>query len=199
MASLLEEEFLWRSGFQLIAGIDEVGRGPVAGPVTVAAVILRPGFSSDRIDDSKKLTAKEREYCFQLIVENALAYTIEHSSVACIEKINILQAAKRAMVRAVKKLAIQPDFLLLDAVNINLPGIAQKAIIGGDGRSQSIAAASILAKVTRDMLMKEYDRKYPQYGFAQHKGYATQVHIAALKEFGITPIHRRSFLGFLQT
>ncbi len=196
---LQEEKKLWQAGFRHIAGIDEVGRGPLAGPVTVAAVILPQDFYSERIQDSKKLSQKEREYCYQLIVEHALAYSIMHASVAVIEKINILQATKRAMAQAVKKLTLTPDFLLLDAVNISYAGIPQKAIIGGDGISQSIAAASILAKVTRDHLMLDLDQKYPQYGFAKHKGYATTQHIQALKEYGITPSHRRSFLGFLQT
>lgn len=199
ISMLSEEKFLWSAGYQHVAGIDEVGRGPVAGPVTVAAVILPQGFQSNRINDSKKLTASEREYCYQLIVDNALAYSIVHSSVAVIEKINILQATKRAMVQAVKKLQIQPHFILLDAVNIAYPGVPQKAIIGGDGLSQSIAAASILAKVTRDHLMIDLDKKYPQYGFAKHKGYATEMHIKALRDFGITPVHRRSFLTFLET
>ena len=197
MDLLSEEKKLWQSGFLHIAGVDEVGRGPLAGPVTVAAVILPQSFYSEKIDDSKKLSTKEREYCYQMILDHALAYTVVHGSVALIDRINILQATKRIMTQAVKKLSVQPHFILLDAVNINLPGIPQKAIIGGDGKSQSIAAASIIAKVTRDRLLNELDHKYPGYGLAKHKGYATSLHIQALKQLGPSHCHRQSFLGFL--
>lgn len=198
MAATFEHEsVLWKSGFQYIAGIDEAGRGPLAGPVTVAAVILPQMFTYELVDDSKKLTEKEREQCFEYITQNALAYSVVHAPVALIEKINILNATKRAMLQAAKKLTIAPDFLLLDAVNITMPGVAQKALIHGDALSISIAAASILAKVSRDRLMNDLDRKFPQYGFAQHKGYATSQHVRALRQYGPTSCHRLSFLRFL--
>lgn len=194
MAHLKEEKLLWERGFINIAGIDEAGRGPLAGPVTVAAVIMPMNFRSTKIDDSKKLSEKQREYCFNLICEKALAYSIIHASVSTIEEINILNAVKRSMVHAVRKLSIIPDFVIIDAINISLLGIPQKAIIGGDAISQTVAAASILAKVSRDRLMVEFDKKYPQYGFAIHKGYATERHAAALREHGPCPIHRKTFL-----
>ncbi|MBI4836014.1 MAG: ribonuclease HII [Candidatus Abawacabacteria bacterium] len=199
MASFQEEIALWQAGFQYIAGIDEVGRGPLAGPVTVAAVILPADFDNNTIDDSKKLSVREREYCYQDIIDHAVAYSIIHVSPRVIDKINILQATKRAMQQAVKSLSTIPDFLLLDAVNINMPGIPQKAIIAGDGISKSIAAASIIAKVIRDRLMCDLDKKYPHYGFAKHKGYATAEHIAALKQLGPAQCHRHSFLSFLDS
>ncbi len=194
MAHLKEEKLLWEKGFTNIAGIDEAGRGPLAGPVTVAAVIMPQGFRSTKIDDSKKLTAKQREYCFELICEKALAYKIIHTSVHTIEEINILNAVKLAMVHAIEQLIIVPDFIIIDGMNINFPGTPQKAIIGGDAISQTVAAASILAKVSRDQLMRDLDKKYPQYGFAIHKGYATERHVAALREHGPCPIHRKTFL-----
>lgn len=197
MAHLEHELHLWRSGYQYIAGLDEVGRGPVAGPVTVAAVILPQGFHCDLVDDSKRLSVKEREYCYDLIVEQAVAFSVVHGSVAMIEKINILNAVKRCMIQALRKLPIPPDFLLIDALNINYPGIPQLGIIGGDAISKSIAAASIIAKVTRDRLMLDLDRKYPGYDLAKHKGYATPTHIRALKLLGPAACHRPSFLGFL--
>ncbi len=196
-ASFEHEQLLWRAGFDTIAGIDEAGRGPLAGPVTVAAVILPQNFIFDLVDDSKALTESEREICFEYITKNALAYSIVHAPVALIEKINILNATKRAMVQAVKKLNIKPAFLLLDAVNITMPGIGQKALIHGDAISKSIAAASILAKVSRDRLMIDLDKKFPQYGFAQHKGYATTQHVHSLRQYGPAACHRLSFLGFL--
>ncbi len=194
MAHLKEEKLLWKRGFANIAGIDEAGRGPLAGPVTVAAVIMPINFRSTKINDSKQLTQQQREYCFELICEKALAYSIIHASVSTIEEINILNAVKRSMVHAVKKLTVIPDFVIIDAINISLPGIPQKAIIGGDAISQTVAAASILAKVSRDRLMVDLDKKYPEYGFAIHKGYATERHMAALHAHGPCPIHRKTFL-----
>lgn len=197
MASFDHERKIWAAGFQYIAGIDEAGRGPLAGPVTVASVILKPDFFHPLVDDSKKLSEKEREVAYEHIIQHALAYNVVHAPVALIEKINILNATKRAMAQSVKKLSIMPDFLLLDAVNISMPDITQKALIHGDAISISIAAASILAKVSRDRLMHQLDRKYPQYGFAQHKGYATTQHVHALRQYGPAPCHRLSFLRFL--
>jgi len=193
MSHLKEEKLLWQKGFSNIAGIDEAGRGPLAGPVTVAAVIMPINFRSTKIDDSKKLTAKQREYCFGLICEKALAFTIIHASVTTIEEINILNAVKRSMVQAVRKLTSVPDFVLIDGMNINVPGIPQKAIIGGDAKVFSIAAASIIAKVTRDRLMLKYAEKYPQYQFEKHKGYGTKLHYEMIKKHGLSPIHRKSF------
>lgn len=191
------EQKIWAAGFNYIAGIDEAGRGPLAGPVTVASVILRPDFFHALVDDSKRLSELEREEAYEHIIQHAVAYSIVHAPVALIEKINILNATKRAMAQSVKKLSVTPDFLLLDAVNISMPGVTQKALIHGDAISISIAAASILAKVSRDRLMSQLDSKYPQYGFAQHKGYATTQHVRALRQYGPSPCHRPSFLRFL--
>ncbi len=196
-ASFDHEQQIWAAGFKHIAGIDEAGRGPLAGPVTVAAVILPNNFSHPLVDDSKKLTEIERETAYEYIIKQALSYSVIHAPVSLIEKINILNATKRAMVQSVKKLSLVPDFLLLDAVNITMPGVTQKALIHGDALSISIAAASILAKVSRDRLMHQLDTKYPQYGFAQHKGYATNQHVHALRQYGPSPCHRLSFLRFL--
>ncbi len=196
-ASFLHESVLWHSGFQHIAGIDEAGRGPLAGPVTVAAVILPRDFDFPLVDDSKKLSERDRELCYDYIIEHAISYSVVHAPVVMIEKINILNATKRAMLQAVKKLNIKPDFLLLDAVNITMPGITQRSLIHGDAISFSIAAASILAKVSRDRLMCELDLKFPKYGFAKHKGYATTQHVHALLQYGPASCHRPSFLRFL--
>lgn len=197
MASFEHEQKIWAAGFNYIAGIDEAGRGPLAGPVTVASVILKPDFFHPLVDDSKKLSEEEREVAYDHIVRHAVAYNVVHASVSLIEKINILNATKRAMVQSVKRLSVMPDFLLIDAVNISVPGITQKALIHGDAISISIAAASILAKVTRDRFMHQLDRRYPQYGFSQHKGYATTQHVHALRQYGPSPCHRLSFLRFL--
>ncbi len=196
-ASFDHEQQIWAAGFKYIAGIDEAGRGPLAGPVTVAAVILPDDFFHPLVDDSKKLSEAEREASYEYIIKHALAYSVIHAPVSLIEKINILNATKRAMAQSVKKLTLTPDFLLLDAVNISMPGVTQKALIHGDALSISIAAASILAKVSRDRLMHQLDTKYPQYGFAQHKGYATSQHVHALRQYGPSPCHRLSFLRFL--
>lgn len=196
-ASFDHEQKIWAAGFKYIAGIDEAGRGPLAGPVTVASVILPNHFCHPLVDDSKKLSEAERETSYEYIIQHALAYSIVHAPVSLIEKINILNATKRAMLQSVKRLSLSPDFLLLDAVNIAMPGVTQKALIHGDALSISIAAASILAKVSRDRLMHQLDAKYPQYGFAQHKGYATSQHVDALRQYGPSPCHRLSFLRFL--
>lgn len=178
-----------------ICGIDEAGRGPLAGPVVAGAVILPKDCQILYLNDSKKLSEVKREALFLEIKEKALTYGVGIVSPAVIDEINILQATYEAMRQAVSKLSFEPEVFLNDAVII--PGIDSKnqvKIIKGDAKSVSIAAASVLAKVTRDHMMVEYDKLYPQYGFAKHKGYGTKMHTDALLEFGMTPIHRRSFL-----
>lgn len=179
----------------LVCGIDEAGRGPLAGPVVAAAVILPKDCEILYLNDSKQLTEKRREVMFDEIKEKAVAYGIGMASPARIDEINILQATYEAMRQAIAALDPQPQVLLNDAVRI--PGIAlpQVPIIKGDAKSLSIAAASVLAKVTRDRLMREYDALMPEYGFASNKGYGSAAHIEALQQYGPTPIHRRSFIG----
>jgi ribonuclease HII len=181
--------------YQHICGVDEVGRGPLAGPVVAAAVILPKECDILYINDSKKLSEKKREMLYDEIMEKAEAVGIGIVGPERIDEINILQATYEAMRIAVSKLPIQPDLMLNDAVTI--PGLTMKqvSIIKGDAKSASIGAASIIAKVTRDRMMVEYDSIFPEYGFASNKGYGTAAHIAALKELGPTPIHRRSFIG----
>ncbi|MCD8133491.1 MAG: ribonuclease HII [Clostridiales bacterium] len=181
--------------YEYICGIDEVGRGPLAGPVTAAAVILPKNCGILYINDSKKLSAKRREELYEIIMEQAVSVGIGMRSPQRIDEINILQATYEAMREAVSKLSPQPTLLLNDAVTI--PGLAidQVPIIHGDAESISIGAASIVAKVTRDRLMMEYDALMPEYGFAANKGYGSAEHIKALKTYGPTPIHRRSFIG----
>ena len=183
-------------GYKAIAGIDEAGRGPLAGPVVAACCILDPARPVLGLDDSKKLSEKKREALFPVIKENALAYAVVAVDADTIDEINILEATKQAMRECVRQISgsIVPDLLLIDAVK--LEGVDQEVvpIIKGDAKSNSIAAASILAKVTRDHIMVEYDREYPGYGFAKHKGYGTKDHYAAIREHGMSPVHRRSFL-----
>lgn len=186
------EERARRNGYRLVCGIDEAGRGPLAGPVVASAVILKKYRFPVRIDDSKKLTPRQRESAFEVIFDSAL---IGIGSVASerIDQMNIFQASRIAMEEALRKLGVEPDLLLIDG---NIPVQSpheRKCILHGDARSMSIAAASIVAKVTRDRLMVEYDRKYPQYGFVRHKGYATEEHLTALKKYGPSPIHRKTF------
>ena len=178
-----------------ICGIDEVGRGPLAGPVVACAVILPPDEEILYINDSKKLSEKKRESLYDEIMEKAVAVGIGMESPAVIDEINILQATYKAMRTAIKNLSVTPDILLNDAVTIPEVEIEQVPIIKGDAKSVSIAAASIVAKVTRDRLMAEYDSIYPGYGFASNKGYGSRQHIDALKALGKTPIHRNSFIG----
>lgn len=188
------ETALYREGVRYIAGVDEVGRGPLAGPVVTAAVILPEGFDVLGVDDSKKLSEKKREELFDVIREKAICYAIGMADEKRIDQINILEATKEAMTQAIQSLAIQPDHILIDALTLNNIDIPQTGIVKGDASSVSIAAASILAKVTRDRMMVEYDAVYPGYGFAQNKGYGTKAHYAGLDQFGISEIHRRSFL-----
>lgn len=187
------ENMLRSEGFNFICGIDEVGRGPLAGPVVASAVILDPLRPILGLDDSKKLSAKKREMLFDEIMEKAVAVSIGMSDNFVIDDINILNATKEAMKEAVLSLEIKPDSLLIDAVSLNL-GVKEVAIIKGDEKSNSIAAASIIAKVTRDRMMQEYHVTYPEYGFDSNKGYGSASHMNALRNHGLTPIHRKSFL-----
>ena len=177
-----------------VCGIDEAGRGPLAGPVVAGAVILPPECRILYLNDSKQLSEKRREELYDEIMERAVAVGVGIVGPARIDEINILQATYEAMCEAIASLAVKPELLLNDAVTIPGVEIPQVPIIKGDAKSVSIAAASIMAKVTRDHMMAEYDQIYPQYGFAKHKGYGTAAHIAALKEYGPCPIHRRSFI-----
>ncbi len=177
-----------------VCGIDEAGRGPLCGPVVAAAVILPDEYDILYINDSKKLSEKKREEVYKEIDKYAVTYGVGIVSPERIDEINILQATYEAMRTAIHKLSVTPDILLNDAVTIPMVDIKQVPIIKGDAKSQSIAAASIMAKVTRDHLMEEYDKLYPEYGFAKHKGYGTAAHIKAIKEYGPCPIHRRTFI-----
>ncbi|MCR4653103.1 MAG: ribonuclease HII [Eubacterium sp.] len=179
---------------EYICGVDEVGRGPLAGPVTTAAVILPKDARILYINDSKKLSEKRREELYDIIMEEAIAVSVKLNSWERIDEINILQATLESMRESVNTLDVRPDLVFVDAVTIPGIDIPQIPIIKGDAKSQSIAAASIIAKVTRDRMMKEYDRLYPAYDFASNKGYGTKKHIEALKEFGPCPIHRRTFI-----
>jgi ribonuclease HII len=182
---------------KVICGVDEAGRGPLAGPVVAAACILPDNFIIEGLNDSKKLTEKKREKLFDIIIENALCYSIASASVEEIEEINILNAAMLAMNRAVDGLEIKPDLALIDGNTSRGFSITTETVVGGDAISPSVAAASILAKVTRDRMCYDFDKEYPQYGFAKHKGYGTKAHMDALREYEISPIHRPSFLKFL--
>lgn len=186
------ENELYNNGINFIAGIDEVGRGPLVGPVVTAAVILPKDFYDERINDSKKLTEKKRELLYDVIMENALSVGIGISSPEVIDEINILNATKKAMIEAINNLSIKPEHLLIDAVKLDID-IPQTSIIKGDAKSQSIAAASIIAKVTRDRMMVELDKKYPMYDFKHNKGYGTKKHIEALYKYGPLKEHRKSF------
>lgn len=192
-----EEEAL-AEGFRHICGIDEAGRGPLAGPVCAAAVILPVGCQIDGLDDSKKLSEKKREALFQPIISQAVSYGIGWASEAEIDERNILQATFLAMQRAVEAMELSPDYALVDGNRMPVLEIPGRTIVKGDGKSPSIAAASILAKVSRDHLLRELDQQYPQYGFARHKGYGTKEHYAAIRQYGILPIHRRTFLKKMQ-
>lgn len=189
---LAYEKELYEEGIEYIAGTDEAGRGPLAGPVVAAAVILPKGLIITGVNDSKQLTEKKREELFDLINEKALAVGVCFIDNNKIDEINILEASRLAMMEAIKKLKIKPEYVLSDAMPMNID-IPVKPIIKGDALSESIAAASIIAKVSRDRFMDEMDLKYPNYGFKKHKGYPTKDHIEAIKKYGITPIHRKTF------
>ncbi len=184
-----------KEGHKLIAGVDEVGRGPLAGPVMACALILSPGCRIRGLDDSKRLSPKKREELYPIIREKALAIGLGRVGERKIDGINILKATHLAMKRAISHLGVKPDLLLVDGFEIPGVKIPQKAIIKGDKKSASIAAASIIAKVTRDKLMVRYHKRHPKYGFYQHKGYGTERHIRALKKHGPSRIHRRTFSG----
>ncbi len=182
-----------RCGFRRIAGLDEAGRGPLAGPVVAAAVILPARCRLSGVDDSKQLSEREREWCYETVMARAVAVGVGSASPDEIDRLNILEATRLAMHRAVAAISPPPDLLLIDAVALSGLPIPARSIIKGDALSLSIAAASIVAKVTRDRLMAEYDRIYPQYRFLSHKGYGTEEHLQRLAEHGPCPIHRRTF------
>ena len=186
------ENELYSKGINLIAGIDEVGRGPLIGPVVTAAVILPKDFYDERINDSKKLTEKKRELLYDVIMENAISVGIGISSHEVIDEINILEATKKAMKEAINNLSIKPEYLLIDAVKLDTD-IPSTSIIKGDQKSESIAAASIIAKVTRDRMMIELDKIHPEYDFKHNKGYGTKKHIEALYKYGVLSEHRKTF------
>ncbi|HOI84875.1 MAG TPA: ribonuclease HII [Acholeplasmataceae bacterium] len=186
------EKELYDQGYTLIAGVDEAGRGPLAGPVVAAAVILKRGETFTYVNDSKQLTEKERDLALLEIKEKSLAIGIGISSVEEIDLINIYRASREAMLSAIKQLKIKPDYILTDAMPMEID-IPMQAIIKGDAKSVSIAAASIVAKTTRDAYMTEMDKLFPQYGFKKHKGYPTKEHLEALKTYGPTPIHRKTY------
>ena len=187
-----EEDRLYENGYKLICGADEAGRGPLAGDVFAAAVVLPRGIEIPGLNDSKKLTEKRREELFDVIVEKALSYAITRASVAEIEELNIRNAAFLAMKRAIEQ--IETDFAIIDGNAFNDCPVPFMTLVGGDGKSANVAAASILAKVSRDRYMLELSEKYPEYGFEKHKGYGTKLHIEALKEYGACEAHRPLFV-----
>ena len=189
---LAYEKELYTQGIHLIAGVDEVGRGPLAGPVVAAAVILPKACKIPGLNDSKKIPKSKHKEIYEAVLQNAIAIGIGVKGNHVIDQVNIYEATKLAMMEAIGQLEPQPQHLLIDAMRLDLP-IPQTSIIKGDANSLSIAAASIVAKVTRDQMMEEFDRKYPGYDFAQNAGYGTAKHLAGLDQLGVTPIHRRSF------
>jgi len=188
------ENQLNEAGYEIVCGIDEAGRGPLCGPVVAAACILPMGLVIDGLNDSKKLTEKKREAIFEEITKNAVAYSIALATVEEINETNILEATLLAMRRAVEGLPVRPDYLIIDGNICRGFDIPARAVVKGDATSPSIAAASILAKVTRDRMCYELDRQYPEYGIAKHKGYGTAAHYKALEEHGVPPIYRTKFL-----
>ena len=187
------EEDLYSKGYKFVCGVDEAGRGPLCGPVVAAAVILKKDDKIEGVNDSKKLSEKKREEVYERIMEKALAVGVGMSDVDVIEEVNILNATKMAMRQAIDNLKQQPDYVLVDGnqwINIDIKG---ETVVHGDAKSESIAAASIVAKVTRDRMLIEWDKEYPEYGFAKHKGYGTKAHVEAIGKYGLTPIHRPSF------
>ena len=189
------ENELRKKGFKYICGIDEAGRGPLAGPVVVASVILPENSMIEGINDSKKVSEKKREKLYDLIIEEAISYGVGIIGQDEIDDINILNATKKGLTMSLQELTQKPDLIIVDALSkINTLGIPYESIIKGDAKCYSISAASIIAKVTRDRIMREWDKVFPQYGFAKHKGYGTSAHINAIKEYGICPIHRKTFI-----
>ena len=187
------ENEAYQKGYHYIIGLDEAGRGPMAGPLVVGGVIFPKGFYDERINDSKKLTEKKLEALYDFIIEKALAYDIEVISVEEVDKLNVYEASRTGMRRIIERIGVKPDFALTDAMPLGDDAIDHLSIIKGDAKSMSIGGASILAKVTRDRIMKDYAKIYPEYGFEKHKGYVTKAHKEALAKYGICPIHRRSF------
>ena len=188
------EEKAWQNGYSAVCGVDEAGRGPLAGPVCAAAVILPAGIVIDGLNDSKKLTEKKRESLFDVITENAISWSVSLVDETVIDEINILQATYRAMQQAVEGLPRPADFVYVDGNRSEGLTLPHECVVSGDARIPSIAAASIIAKVTRDRLMRDFAVRYPAYGFEKHKGYGSRAHYAALLEHGPCPIHRRTFL-----
>lgn len=190
---LLEyEKDLYKKGIELIAGVDEVGRGPLCGPVVACACILPKNYKLDGLNDSKKLTEKKREQLYEVLVNEAISYGIGIISPKRIDEVNIYQATKEAMYEAINNLNPKPEHVLIDAMPLDLD-VPSTSIIKGDAKSLSIAAASVIAKVTRDRMMIELDKKYPEYGFASHKGYPTKKHIEAVKQYGVLDFYRFTF------
>ena len=190
----IDKEF-FDKGVKYIAGIDEAGRGPLAGPVVVASVILPQDSMIEGINDSKKVSEAKREKLYDIIINEAISYGVGIIYQDEIDEINILQATKKGLTEAIKQMEVKPNIIMVDALSgIDTLGIPYKSIIKGDAKRYSIAAASIIAKVTRDRIMREWDKVYPEYGFGSHKGYGTAKHIAAIREFGPCPIHRRTFI-----
>lgn len=188
------EKQLYEKEFKNICGIDEAGRGPLAGPVVVAGVIMPKDSMIEGVNDSKKVSEKKREKLYDLIIEEAISYSVAIISQDTIDEINILNATKNGVTEVIDNLKVKPDLIVVDALtHINTRGIPYDSIIKGDTKCYNIAAASILAKVTRDRIMREWDTVYPQYGFSNHKGYGTAKHIQSIKQYGLCPIHRRSF------
>ena len=189
------EKELYNKGFEYICGIDEAGRGPLAGPVVVAGVIMPKDSMIEGVNDSKKVSEKKREKLYDVILEEALSYSVAIIGQDVIDEINILNATKQGVTKVVEELEVKPNLILVDALtHINTKGIPYDSIIKGDAKCYNIAAASIIAKVTRDRIMREWDEIYPQYGFINHKGYGTAKHIEAIKEYGPCPIHRKTFI-----
>ena len=191
---LYYEKEATEKGYRHICGVDEAGRGPLAGPVCAAAVILPEGCIIEGVNDSKKLTEKKRDALFDVIIETALSCSIAFGTVEEIERDNILQTTMNTMRRAIEGLSVKADYAMIDGNRLPKLDIPAEYIVGGDAKSMSVAAASILAKVSRDRLMLEYAKKYPEYGFEKHKGYGTKLHVEKILEYGETPIHRPSFL-----
>ena len=194
MALSWDRELALYGGAETVCGCDEAGRGPLAGPVVAAAVVLAPGTEISGLDDSKKLSARRREALFCEITEKAVAYSVALASVYEIEKYNILNSALLAMDRAAQTLCVSPSLALVDGNTVRGLSIPARAVVGGDGICPSVAAASVLANVTRDRIMEHFDKLYPGYGFSAHKGYGTKAHYAAITQLGPTPLHRMSFL-----
>ncbi len=196
---LVFEKACRHKGYRCIAGLDEAGRGPLAGPVVAAAVILPAEVFIQGLDDSKRLTPRQRDALFPIIMDKAIGVGVGVVAHDVIDRINILQATLLAMEQALQKMPCQPDFLLVDALTLPFSDVPQKAIIKGDQRCVSIAAASVIAKVTRDRIMKDYHQQFPLYGFLSHKGYPTSEHLKRLKIYGPCEIHRRTFRGVAQS